>query len=40
MAAAMNMQLSSLKSLKKPGSPPRKLKFHQKLARSALEFSH
>jgi hypothetical protein len=36
----MNMKLSALKSLKKPGSPPRKLNFRQKLARSAQKFSH
>lgn len=35
-AAAMqrNISLASLKSLKKPGSPPQKLKLHQKLLRS------
>ena len=36
----MSYPLGSLKSLKKPGEPPRKLKCHQKLAWSAKKFSH
>lgn len=42
MRAAMqrNVSLASLKSLKKPGNPPRKLKFHQKLLRSARNVVH
>ena len=34
------MQLSALKSLKKPGAPPAKLKPHQKLLRSVQRISH
>lgn len=34
------MKLSALKSLKKPGAPPPKQKFHQKLLRSIQRVSH
>ena len=34
------MQLSALKTLKKPGSPPAKLKFHQKVLRSIKGLLH
>ena len=34
------MQLSSLKSLKKPGSPNKKLKLHEKLLRKLHRVSH